>query len=194
MFRSLKSDYKAIRSETEVPRKERRRCIQSKKGNQIPKRYHMSDEDAEKYRKIFDKTNKFHNPYRGGGVYYALVQSLYNLGINKKHSFCAIKKEIEKIMVKHISYNKKNAWDNFTNKESANVYVAMDVNGRIIETARMLQRVRGFHVYGEKLRQMRMSIDIYSDEHGLPMYCLNTKWKSYDEVDPINEHKKKCKK
>ena len=190
LFRSSKNDYNEIRSETESPRKERRRCIESKSGKKIAKKYHMSWEDAEKYRKNFDDTGEFYNPYRGSGIYHTLIQALYNLGVNNKHSFCKIKSEIKRIMLDNKSSNKKNAWHNFINKKSSNVYVAIDVNGRIIETARMLQRVRGYHVYGEKLRQMRMSIDIYIDNNGLPMYELNTTWKSYDEVDPINQYKR----
>jgi len=190
LLQTSKDDYNTIRSETEAPRKERRRCIETKKGKKIAKRYHMSWDDAEKYRKEFDEKGEFYNPYRKIGIYFAFVQSLFNLGIDMKHSFCDVKKEIQNVMSEYKSSNGKDAWDNFINKKCSNVYIAMDVNGRIIETARMLQRVKGYHVYGEKLRQMKMSIDIYLDNNGLPLYMLNTQWESYEKVNPTKQCKK----
>ena len=191
---STKNDYNLIRSETEASMKNRRKCISTKSGSKAAKKYHMSWQKAETNRITFDTTGMFNNPYREGGIYNAFTQSLCNLGINKKHSFRQVKDTIKNILLEHISYNKINAWDNFLNKQSSNIFMAMDENGRIIETARMLQRIKGYHVYGEKLRQMKMSVNIYMDEYFIPMYELYTKWESYDEVEPINEYKNRPRK
>ena len=191
---STKNDYNSIRSETEVATKNRRKCISTKSGSKAAKKYHMSWQKAETDRITFDTTGMFNNPYREGGIYNAFTQSLCNLGVNKKHSFRLVKDKIKNILLEHISHNKINAWDNFLNKQSSNIFMAMDENGRIIETARMLQRIKGYHVYGEKLRQMKMSVNIYMDEYFIPMYELYTKWKSYDEVEPINEYKNRPRK
>jgi len=191
---STKNDYNLIRSETEASMKNRRKCISTKSGSKAAKKYHMSWQKAETNRITFDTTGMFNNPYREGGIYNAFTQSLCNLGINKKHSFRQVKDTIKNILLEHVSCNKINAWDNFLNKQSSNIFMAMDENGRIIETARMLQRIKGYHVYGEKLRQMKMSVNIYMDEYFIPMYELYTKWESYDEVEPINEYKNRPRK
>ena len=145
-----KSDYGLIREEAEKPYKERRKIIQTKAGFVRPKKYHMSWRQANKLRKLFDERGIFINPYRKGGVYYGLVQALIVLGINKRHSFSSVKKQMKIEMSKYLSCNKKTAWENFEHKISGNALVAKDVNGRIMETARMCQRIRGFNPYVKK--------------------------------------------
>ena len=189
-----KSDYELIRDEAEKPYKQRCKMIQTKNGFVRPKKYHMSWAKANQLRRVYDQCSIFVNPYRKGGVYYGLIQSLISLGINQKHPFVNVKKQMEIEMSKFPCKNKSNAWKNFENKLADNNLVARDVNGRIMETARMCQRIRGFNPYGEKLRQMKTSINVYVDKNGLPMYELYTRWKSYDEVEPFNGLKKRGRK
>jgi len=181
--------YAQIKLEASKPEKERQKILTSKGIRRKPRRYHMTDEKAKELRKVFKETGVFQNPYKKRGVSYAIVQSLIELGIDKKHSFLDVKKKIKEIMS---GINDKNGnrtlWDVFVNKQPINRITGKDINGRIISNFILLQRLSGLHVYGFKLRQLYTCINIYCpDEYGLPLIKLNTQFNNEDEVKPINE-------
>ena len=189
-----KEGYTSIKLEAEKPEKERTRIIQTNRGNmKKPRRYHMNDSEAKKMRDKFDKEKIFHNPYRHGGLYHAFIQSLINLGVNEDHSFKNVKHAMQSLMSSEVNGKNKNLWEIFSSRKPRNMLSGRDINGRIIENANILQRISGFHPFGEKLRQLHSCVDILKDSSGLPKFRLNTNFSEYSKVKPLNEMKRKKK-
>ncbi len=186
--------YVSIKSEATKPEKERKKIINTNRGNlKKPRRYHMDDDHAKELRAKFKKDKIFHNPYRKGGLYYAFVQALIDLGINKDHSFKDVKHSMKSTMSSEVNGKNKNLWEVFSNRKPRNMLSGRDINGRIIENANILQRISGFHPFGEKLRQLFSAVHIYKDTSGLPKFELCTKFKDYESVKPINEMRRQKK-
>ena len=187
-------NYENVRAEAEKPDKLRKTLIKSNRGNtKKPRRYHMPEAKAKKLRAIFRETGVFQNPYRRGGLYCAFVQSLISLGVDKSHSFKTVKHEMKNIMSSQVNKKNQNLWDIFAQRKPRNLLSGRDINGKIIENATVLQRLTGFHPFGEKLRQIFACIDILTDSAGLPKFRLNTQFSRYNDVKPINEIRKKTK-
>jgi len=184
----VKEDYNNVREEADKPDKLRRSLVVSNRGNtRKPRRYHMDDAKAKKMRAEFKKTGVFQNPYRKGGLYFAFIQVLANLGLNEAHDFKVVKKAMEDLMSTQVNNKNQNLWDVFAKRSPRNSLSGRDINGRLIENATVLQRLTGFHPFGEKLRQIHACIDIFKDSAGLPKFRLNTKFSQYNSVEPINE-------
>jgi len=184
-----KFDYDLIRDEAEKPRAQRRKIIKTRNGSQAPKRYHLGAIKVKELLELFTTTGSFPNPYQTGNIYYAFIQSLINLGINQKHSLPQVKREIKAILETFAPSKKserQNAWEDFEQKSPKDKMVAMDVNGKIIETGRILQRISGFHPYGEKLRQLHSCVHSYLGQNNLPEYELCTHFNSYQDVEPVS--------
>ncbi len=181
------ADYNAIRGDVEQPTKVRQSII-SKRGNRIvPRRYHLVKGKMEKIISEAEKSGKFPNPYRKGGIYFSIVEALSNLGTDKFHSFDVMKIEISKIMSSFPGRDGTNAWDYFVNKVPKQSMSGKDSNGRILQNAQVLQRLTGMHPYGEKLRQLCACIDIHVGEDKLPLFCLKTTWDKSEDVKPVNQ-------
>ena len=181
-----KTAYDAIREEVEKPTAKREQ-IQTRRGNlKTPRRYHLT---AAKMQKLMEKNidGNFPNPYRKGGIYHALVQSLANLGVNEKHRFDIVIVEVQNVLGTFTTKDKLNAWDAFAGRTPRNQLSGKDVRGRILQNAMVLQRLTGFHLYGEKLRQLCSCVDIFQDKDGLPLLRLNTKFDVAKDVAPIND-------
>jgi hypothetical protein len=184
-------DYLKIKKEADLPISQRSKIIKTNRGNyRIPRKYHNSPQKLTRLQAQI-KSGNTPNPYRQGGIYYAFIQALINLGINKRHSFLEIKKEMRRIMSAQTDKKtKRDSWDLFKNKVPKNSLCAKDVNGRIIQNAYILQRLTGFDPYGEKLRELEMCIDIFKSSDDLPDFMLRTGAGSYMSIRPINEFKK----
>lgn len=192
-----KDDYKGIRAEAMKPISERKEVVQGREGKKIARRYSMKDSHAADLRKEFRDTGKFPNPYRGSGIYGACVQALILLGIDKRHPFTAVKAKVKELMqgvVKEDGDKKTNAWKEFVDREPRNKETGKDADGRLIQTFSVLQRITGFHPYGEKLRQLSACIDITRDADGLPEFTLHTGFANYDAVKPTHEGAKRGRK
>jgi len=175
------NDYSNVKEEAAKPDKMRRSLIVSNRGNtRKPRRYHMDDAKAKKLRGVFKKTGVFQNPYRKGGLYFAFVQSLANLGLDEIHDFRTVKHEMKSVMSTQVNKKNQNLWDVFSKRKPRNALSGRDINGRIIENAMILQRLTGFHPFGEKLRQIHTCVDILKDSSGLPKFRLNTKFSQYN--------------
>jgi len=181
-------DYNSVKEEAAKPDKLRRSLITSNRGNtRKPRRYHMDETKAKKLRAEFKKTGVFQNPYRKGGLYFAFVQALADLGLNEEHEFKKVKHQMKLVMSAQVNKKNQNFWDVFAKRQPRNALSGRDINGRIIENAMILQRLTGFHPFGEKLRQLFSAINIYKDSAGLPKFELKTDFKNYQSVKPINE-------
>jgi len=179
-----------VRAESFKASKDRRAIVQGRKGKQKPRRHALKDSRIRELRT--EAGDSFPNPYQVGGVYHSLVQAAANLGVNKGHSFTALKAEMEKVMSK-VDRGDQSAWANFANRKPRNTETGKDLNGRIHQTAQVLQRLTGAHPYGFKLRQVRACIDILADKGGNPLYMLNTSFSKPERVKPRNDLKGKRK-
>jgi hypothetical protein len=187
-------NYEEIKKEAEKPASMRDKIVVSNRGNTVkPRRYHLVKERADFLKEQYKKTSVFPNPYRNNGMYHAIVQSLINLGINKKHSFSEIKKEIENILTLKKKPENRNLWQTFKCRKPRNPLSGKDINGRIIDNMMILQRVSGLHPFGEKLRQLNACINIFKDNNGLPIIELKTDFESENAVVIINEIRKSKK-
>ena len=184
-------DYLKVKKEADLPISQRSKIIKTNRGTyRIPRKYHNSHK---KLTELLDaiKSGKTPNPYRKGGIYYAFVQALINLGVNERHSFLDVKKEMRRIMSAQVDKKtKRDSWDLFKNKVPKNSLCAKDVNGRIIQNAYILQRLTGFDPYGEKLRELEMCVDIFKSTDDLPDFLLRTEAGPYLTIRPVNEFKK----
>jgi len=152
--------------------------------------YGMASEKVSKLMESYASTGVFPNPFRPKGPYWAFVQSLIDLGLNKVHPYVAVRDRMKELLSPLTTTAGENAWEIFersrTKKPSQN---PKDLRGRIIQNAQVLQRLSGNHPCGEKLRQLHAAIDIIGDGNGLHMFRLNTIFESSTEVVAINELK-----
>lgn len=158
----------------------------------MKKKYVIEKEEIEKLMDIWEFSKEMPNPYKVNGIYHSFVQSLINLGINKKHSFIKVKEEFRNILLNIFCKNGMNKWNIFVSNKK-DIRHCKDQNGKIEDVAKSLQRIDGENPIGEKLKQMNSCIDILIGEKGLPYYRLNTLFKNQSEVKPINEFKNTVK-
>ena len=186
--------YTGLRAEAEKPQKDREAIMKTRTGTAVPRRYHMKKSKQESMRAAFKKTKVFVFPGREGGKYHAGGQALIDLGINKWHPFDAVKAQMQVILsAKMTADGASDAWTAFAKPavgKKADV-ASKDVNGKIVQNFKVLQRLTGNHPYGWKLRQLLACIDIKSDSDGMPMFRLNTKHAKVEDVQPLDETKRK---
>ncbi len=184
-------DYDVVRQEAEKPFKKRQKFIHPVTGKSVvPRRYHLQSQELNRLWDSRISTKKFPNPSSRHGIYWGFIEGMIELGTDSWHSFPDVKRSIERCM-RRVKRNEKCAWEEFVSKKSKNYLCAKDLNGRIMETARMLQRLKGRNPYGEKLRQLRACIDITFSSIGLPFYRLNTSFEDYNDVKPYRKSRRK---
>jgi len=180
--------YSAISAEAAKPIAERGFVVQGRNGEmKRPRRYNLKATAIKQLRA--EAGTDFPNPFRPSGIYSGITQALINLGVDKAHTFIDVKNEIERVMTV-VPRGETNAWEVFANrppkKDAAN---PKDLNGRIMQTANVLQRLSGAHPYGLKLAQLRACIDILKGKDDQPVYMLHTGFKQWNLVKPMNEVK-----
>ena len=110
------------------------------------------------------------NPYRHGG-YHFTVATLLLMGINKAHKFSAFVAKLQKVWSKADA----DGWKDFKNREARNEATAKDLDGRIFQNCRVLQRTKD---YGKPLLKAGAVIDLTRDDKGgladLPQYSVKT--------------------
>jgi hypothetical protein len=186
-----------VRAESFKPLSERReiiagRVIDGKVQMRKPRKYALKPQEIKDLRKNAD--GKFPNPFRQGGVYHGAVQSLINLGLDKAHKFSDVKAEMKSVMGK-FERQGTDAWSLFANREpKKDAKNPKDLNGRIMQTITVLQRLGGNHKYGQKLQQLKSCIDVLAGKDDQPLYMLNTSFKRPDAVRPTNDLKNKRRK
>ena len=183
-----KTKYEDFREEAEKPLNQRKRMSIGLRGAlRTPRTFSLTDNELQEMRKK-SASGSFPNPYKRRGIHWAFVQALINLGINKTHSFFAVKKEIAQIM-SSLPRGDTNSWEKFRSKTKREGLCQHDENGRIMLCGEVLQRLNGANPYGYKLLQMLSCVDIFLDDKNLPEYKLNTNFSSYNEVRPIRIRK-----
>jgi len=195
---TVKRSYDEIMSETEKSSRARISIINRRKNNIVPRRYHMTVSDIEKKRVKFQELvkdvsvdikklagDKFFNPFRGSGIYFGCVQSLYLLGSNGWHEQSTVINKIADIMSLIIDKKKISSWQKFCGKLPREkggqvALTAKDDIGRIHQNYRVIQRLGGLNPCGYKLMQLGTSIDIKRVKDGRWFYRLNT-----NSTDPL---------
>ena len=184
--------YERLMEEASKPASDRRKVLQTRKGSEVPRRYHMDLDEAEKLRAKFTETGEFQNPYRSNGRYWAFIQALIDLGIDKSHPYVTVRDRMKELLSNHTTCRKMDGWTSFEKpltKENASC--SKDTRGRIIQNAQVLQRLSGQHPYGWKLAQLHACVDILDDGQGLHAFRLRTGFSAVEEVEPVNELKHK---
>jgi hypothetical protein len=111
---------------------------------------------------------KIENPYRHG-AYHFTVATLIELGVNKKHKFESFVARLAKVWGKADA----EGWKAFQSRKARNEDTGKDVNGRILQNCRVLQRTND---YGKPLLDSGAVIDLIRKGRKL-MICLNAKSK-----------------
>ena len=179
-------EYFKIKEETSKPEKDRIPILTKRGLKRKPRRYHLEDEEATRLRTIFKETGRFQNPYKERGISHTIVQSLIELGINKKHKFIEVKTKMKEIMEK-IKCKEGNLWESFRDKEPVNKMTGKDINGRIIDGIKQQMRLNGRHPYALSMAQLYACLNIYRDDMGLPLIELCTEFDRLEDVKPVNE-------
>ena len=109
------------------------------------------------------------NPYRHGAYFFTLA-TLIKMGINKTHKFSAFTAKLQQVWTKADA----DGWKDFKNRKARNEATAKDLEGRIFQNCRVLQRVGD---YGKPLLRAGAVIDSPRDNGGNLMIALNTKSK-----------------
>src|SRR5580704_11800060 len=98
------------------------------------------------------------NPYRHG-AYHFTVETLIQMGLNKPHKFSAFASKL-----KHVwSRADGGGWSAFEKREARNKETAKDLDGRILQNCRVLQRTKD---YGKPLLKAGAVIDLSRDDRG----------------------------
>ena len=178
-----------LMDEASKPQADRKKVLKTRKGLATPRNYHMDAGEATNARAAFRSTGVFQAPGKGHGKYRCQIQALADLGPNEFHPFNAVKAQVKLIMKAFQTAKGVNAWDAFA-KPAVATEQSKDINGKIVQNYKVLQRLTGQHPYGFKLAQLFSCIDIKNDDKGMPMFRLNTTFKSQDSVTPLDETKR----
>ena len=134
------------------------------------------------------QSHQIPNPFNRG-IHYYFIEALKILGSNEAHEFSAVRDQIRRLMSAVVpkGADQTTDWERFAFKPG----VALDSNGRIMLQAEQLQRVKDagrklLEVGQEVLGSQGVVVDILRDEHGSPLYRLNT-----DSAHPVNEFRRK---
>ena len=109
------------------------------------------------------------NPYRHG-AYHFTVATLIAMGLNKSHKFEAFVARFKKTWLKA----DVEGFKAFVSKPARNEATARDLDGRIYQNCRVLQRTKD---YGKPLLKAGAVIDLTRDDKGVLHICLSTKSK-----------------
>ena len=122
------------------------------------------------------------------------VQALIDLGINKAHDYLTVKNRLKEIMEKKNGIDGVDQWTKFSTRKIRNEQFAKNLDGKIMEIPKMLQRINGYHPYGKKLQQLDACIDIFECTNELPMYRLRTNVSSSENPLPMKPPSKRGRK
>jgi len=188
-----------IDKELSKPYKERKPLAIGRGGRRVrPRNYgHTEDRKA----KLIEEAlaiGDLVNPLSGRkGPYWGFVESLIGLGVDKWHTHATVKAKMVEVMSAFVNTKKQTIWEAFITKQSRpGSEKPKDVNGKIKQNARVLQRLNQVHSYGLKLSEFGMCIDIHVEpveghekcseefiQKGTYHYRLNSK--GGDPVKPL---------
>ena len=187
-----RTPYEQVMDEAMKPHKSRKAVVKTRAGSMVaPRRHSMPPEKALEGLKEFKKSGKFPNPYRANGKYWAFIEAMAILGLDKAHKYAMVRDKMKELLSQHQTSRGVDGWQDFEEPQKRNAAATKDVRGRILQNAIVLQRLKDNNPYGYKLAQLHSCVDILADDNGLPMFRLRTGIKSLVSVEPINELRKR---
>lgn len=168
--------------------KNRKNTILKKDGTMTAiRRHHISPEDQKQFIERIEEEGRFVSPYRRGGGYWGIVESLSQLGENKEHAFGIFWDNFISVMSDE-SLPKKNGqtpWEVFSDRPRRSEN-GKSVIEKIHQNIRVLQRLGGANPYGMKLAQLSACIDVLGTVKDTRI-CLRTGISKGADIIPIKE-------
>jgi len=168
---------------------ERPDSITRRDGNkQKARRHHILEKDLILKTEEMKLKERWIGPCNKWKTYWAIIESLYQLGPNQQHLFGAVFIKIEELMDDEASRDssERTAWQRFADKDSRNNTSGKDALGRIWDSIKVLQRLGGANPYGLKLAQLGACINIYGKKDK-PYIELRIGIPAGSDITPINE-------
>ena len=156
------------------------------------RRHHMSPEDQVKYKDQSDEQGRFVSPYRRGGGYWGIVETLSQLGENEEHAFGVFWDKFMEIMSDEELPKKhgKTPWQTFSERPRR-AASGKSVIEKMHQNIRVLQRLGGNNPYGMKLAQLNSCIDVLGTT-AKSSIRLRTSIPQGIEIVPLKETSRAC--
>ena len=186
---SKKTFYLEHVKEAKLPINKRPETVPARGGNlKKVRRHHIDIHTQEDLRIQAKEKGRFVPPYRRGGGYWGIVETLSLLGENEKHLFADFWKKFIDVMSdpKLAEGKEKTPWENFSNRMVRSKITGKNTVEKVHQNIRVLQRLGGANPYGLKLAQLNACIDVFGNKQ--EMYLrLRTHIPTGGKVVPIRE-------
>ena len=141
-----------IKQITAKPLKKRQLLAIGRGGKKVlPRGYSLDEADIAVYKEQFKNGDKVPNPFNKGSQYY-ILEAMKSLGVNKNHSWARFMEEFVKLAGSaDTKKDGKTYLQTFKAKAPRNEETGLDWKGRVEQTFKVMQRLGGFHPYGQKL-------------------------------------------
>lgn len=156
------------------------------------RRHHMSPEDQLKFTEMAKEEGRFVSPYRRGGGYWGIVETLSILGENKDHAFGTFWDQFIKVMScdELPKKNGQNPWQLFSERPRR-AASGKSVIEKIYQNIRVLQRLGGTNPYGMKIAQLNACLDVLGTTENTRIR-LRTGIPYGVEIVPLKETSRAC--
>jgi hypothetical protein len=152
----------------------------------------MSMDDQVMYRQRSLELGRFIAPYRTGGGYWGIVETLSLLGENKEHLFSVFwQKFIDVMSNESLSEDGRTPWETFSGRPLRSRTSGKNVIEKVEQNIRVLQRLGGTNPYGLKLAQLNACIDVLGNQKEMRLR-LRTGIESGVAVLPVREIRRKA--
>lgn len=185
--------YTDLAVEAALPISERPESIPARNGEMSRvRRHHMSMDDQVMYRQRALELGRFVAPYRTGGVYWGIVETLSLLGENKEHLFSVFwQKFIDVMSDESLSNAGRTPWEIFSGRPLRSRTTGKNVVEKVEQNIRVLQRLGGTNPYGLKLAQLNACIDVLGNQKEMRLR-LRTGIENGAVVLPVREIRRKA--
>lgn len=188
-----KSLYQDVASQADLPLAQRKAVVQGRNGKTVvPRCYHMKGEKLAAQQAAIALNGRFVSPFRRGGAYWGITESLSLLGVNERHLFKDVMTKMQEIMSADSTKDKssKTAWEKFVGRQPKNPKNARDLVGKVLQNIEVLQRLGGNHPYAFKLAQLGACLNVYrKDESGKEGIYVELRTDVEGQPKPINERR-----
>jgi hypothetical protein len=186
---ATKTKYEDHAAEAALPIAERPESVRKRDGTMTRvRRHHMSMDDQAEYRKLSAEAGRFIAPYRRGGGYWGIIETLSLLGENQEHSFGAFWTKFMEVMSADDLKDKsgRTPWESFSGRPLRSETTGRNVIDKVHQNIRVLQRLGGANPYGLKLAQMNACIDVLGSKTDMRLK-LRTQIADGETVLPVRE-------
>jgi len=175
-----------------LPITQRPETVKARKGEMARiRRHHIDIENQSKLMNDSIVSGRFVSPYRRGGGYWGIIETLSLLGENQEHSFSVFWDKFMEVMNdSSLSSGGKTPWEKFSEKPVRSKLTGKNVIEKVHQNVRVLQRLGGANPYGLKLAQMRACIDVLGSSEEISLR-LRTGITEGADVVPMREINKR---